>query len=76
MARKGTQLTEEHKQHIREAKQTKKFTRKVINLTTGDVYESVKDAAEACNTSSSNIVTAIKRDLKANKCKFQYLEER
>lgn len=66
---KGKKLSEEHKRKIRRSK-------KVICLETGQVFNTIKEASEWCNTGKANVCSCCKgRNKTAGGYHWEYIEE-
>jgi len=50
-------------------------TRKVENVTTGEIFDSVKKAAEKYNVAATGISKACRHNVKIKKCHWRYVEE-
>lgn len=62
-SRKGRVIDDEWRQHLSEASTLK---RQVQNLDTGEIFDSVKKAAESCGVASTNITRACKGKTKTS----------
>ena len=62
-SRKGRVIDDEWRQHLSEASTVK---RQVQNLDTGEIFDSVKKAAESCGVASTNITRACKGKTKTS----------
>ena len=53
----------------------KHLTRKVQNITTGEIFDSIKEAKEKCGITRMNIRRAIKNGWNIKGCKWRYVDE-
>ena len=71
--RKGRKLSEEWRKHLSEGRVNK---RKIINLDTKEIFNSVADAGRKYNINSTNICRALRGKIKTCRgCKWMYYEE-